>query len=74
MHNNKGASPMRTKKSYSKRDQRHPAQVVVDPICKMEISPEGAVAIRTVGAESYYFCSKWCAEKFDRQHSAPEPQ
>lgn len=39
---------------------------VVDPVCKMTIEEKDAVATSTYKGATYYFCSKPCKEKFDR--------
>ncbi len=41
-----------------------------DPICGMEVTPSTAAAVRVVAETTYYFCSRRCAEQFDRQHTA----
>ena len=43
-----------------------PAALVRDPICGMQFNPAGAVATRTVGGETYYFCAAHCVAEFDR--------
>jgi Cu+-exporting ATPase len=43
---------------------------VRDPICGMTIEPEQAYTTRAVAGETFYFCSKRCAEEFDRQHTS----
>jgi Cu+-exporting ATPase len=40
--------------------------MVKDPVCGMEIKKEEAVGISNYQGETYYFCSKNCQEKFDR--------
>ena len=37
---------------------------VIDPICKMDIDPETAVAKEEYKGNTYYFCSHVCHEKF----------
>jgi uncharacterized protein len=39
--------------------------MVQDPICKTYISKTSAVK-RTIEDEVYYFCSRQCAEKFEK--------
>ncbi len=36
----------------------------IDPVCGMTVSPESAAATIAHQGESFYFCSKGCAEKF----------
>ena len=43
--------------------------VGIDPICGMSVKRDGAVAVRTVGDEEYYFCSAGCAQAFDAGHA-----
>ena len=38
---------------------------VIDPICKMEIDPETAVAKEEYKGKTYYFCAKMCQERFN---------
>ncbi len=40
---------------------------VVDPVCRMLVSPESASAHLTFKDNNYYFCSFECAQKFARQ-------
>src|SRR6266581_8761242 len=42
---------------------------VRDPVCGMEINPAQAFATRTVGEETFYFCSERCVKQFDREHA-----
>jgi YHS domain-containing protein len=37
---------------------------VTDPVCKMKIEQEDAVATVEHGSETYHFCSQDCAEEF----------
>ncbi len=39
---------------------------VIDPICKMNIEDKDAIDTSTHGGTTYYFCSKSCKEKFDK--------
>jgi len=39
---------------------------VIDPICKMDIDPETAVAKEEYKGKTYYFCAKMCQEKFKK--------
>lgn len=43
---------------------------VRDPICGMEIEANQTFATRTLDGETFYLCSKRCAEQFDREHAA----
>ena len=40
---------------------------VVDPVCRMLVSPESAPAHLTFKGDNYYFCSFECAQKFTSQ-------
>ncbi|MEV6524497.1 heavy metal translocating P-type ATPase [Longispora sp. NPDC051575] len=40
---------------------------VTDPVCGMPVDPVGAIG-RTIGAETFYFCSPHCAAAFDADH------
>ncbi|MEO6891407.1 MAG: HAD-IC family P-type ATPase, partial [Ktedonobacteraceae bacterium] len=42
---------------------------VRDPICGMTIETERAFAQRTVGAETFSFCSERCVQQFDRERT-----
>jgi len=42
---------------------------VVDPVCKMTIDSEKAVASSDYKGQTIYFCAKGCKAKFDQ---APE--
>ncbi len=37
----------------------------IDPVCKMEVSPETSAGKSEYKGESYYFCSPYCKKKFD---------
>ncbi len=39
---------------------------IIDPVCKMTIEDEDAVGTSTHDESTYYFCSKACKEKFDK--------
>jgi P-type Cu+ transporter len=38
---------------------------VIDPVCGMRVDPASATDSRDHKGETYYFCSPWCARKFD---------
>lgn len=42
--------------------------LAVDPICGMQVAPSTAAATRERGGTTLYFCSKGCAEAFDKSH------
>jgi YHS domain-containing protein len=39
----------------------------VDPVCQMTVDKASASAVRTHASETYYFCSRACAETFESQ-------
>jgi YHS domain-containing protein len=41
-----------------------------DPVCGMRVDAARAADTRQHGATTYYFCSAWCAAKFDRDADA----
>jgi Cu+-exporting ATPase len=43
----------------------------IDPICGMTVTPETAAGKLEHNAETVYFCSKGCLEKFQKQIAAP---
>ena len=40
---------------------------VIDPVCKMKIDSETAVAISEYKGKKYYFCAKGCKIDFDKE-------
>ncbi len=40
-------------------------ETVTDPVCGMTVDPADAPATRQHRGATYYFCSVWCAERFD---------
>ncbi len=44
--------------------QESPSQLVIDPVCGMEISPADAVGTYEHGGLTYYFCNPSCLESF----------
>ncbi len=57
---------------WGKRGENQPLlsknQMLQDPVCRVYIPRESAVAA-TIGGQTYYFCSKTCAETFQKQFS-----
>lgn len=43
-------------------------RMVQDPVCRTYV-PQGTAVSATIGGQTYYFCSKVCAETFQRQLS-----
>jgi Cu+-exporting ATPase len=42
-----------------------PSSSVTDPVCGMSVDPSDAPASREHRGTTYYFCSVWCAQRFD---------
>lgn len=38
-----------------------------DPVCQMNVDEQKAEATSTYQGRTYYFCSKVCKERFDRE-------
>jgi Cu+-exporting ATPase len=38
----------------------------LDPVCKMEVNPASAEGQSEFEGQSFYFCSKECKQKFER--------
>ncbi len=45
------------------------SSTVQDPVCGMTIDLAQAFATRTLGQETFYFCSQRCVQQFDREHT-----
>ncbi|MBI4401168.1 MAG: YHS domain-containing protein [Nitrospirae bacterium] len=43
--------------------------MVQDPVCRMYVPRESAVAA-SIGGQTYYFCSRDCADTFQKQLSS----
>ena len=43
--------------------------MIQDPVCKVYITAGSAVSER-VGGQTYYFCSKECANQFQKENSS----
>jgi YHS domain-containing protein len=41
-------------------------RMVQDPVCKVFV-PKGSAITEDIGGQSYYFCSRSCAHKFQEQ-------
>ncbi len=57
---------------WGKRRENQPLlsknQMLQDPVCRVYIPRESAVAA-SIGGQTYYFCSNTCAETFQKQFS-----
>ena len=47
-----------------------PPTFEIDPVCKMRVLPETAVAKYDYNGKTYYFCAIGCKKKFDADPSA----
>ncbi len=45
----------------------HDTGAVRDPVCGMQVDPQRAAGMRTVGGSNFFLCSTNCLEKFDRE-------
>lgn len=43
-------------------------QMVQDPVCRVFV-PRGVAVMEDIGGQTYYFCSRSCAHKFQEQLS-----
>ena len=43
-------------------------QMVQDPVCRMYV-PRGSAVAESIGGQTYYFCSRGCAQTFQKQLS-----
>lgn len=43
-------------------------QMVQDPVCRVFV-PKGSAVIEEIGGQTYFFCSRSCAQRFERQLS-----
>lgn len=44
-------------------------QMVQDPVCRMYV-PKGSAVEASIGGQTYYFCSRDCAQTFQKQLSS----
>jgi YHS domain-containing protein len=45
-------------------ERRAHREVVIDPVCRMAVDPDGAAGTLTHNGRRYYFCSLECAARF----------
>ena len=45
--------------------------MVTDPVCGMEIDPQGAYAVREVGGQTVHFCSADCLVRAELPVAGP---
>jgi YHS domain-containing protein len=48
-----------------REDEQRPKIVARDPVCGMDVDPEGAPARSLYRGTSYYFCTLTCKAEFD---------
>ena len=41
------------------------ADVAIDPVCGMQVTPGSAAATTTLGGRTWHFCAESCKEAFD---------
>ena len=41
------------------------SSAVTDPVCGMRVDPSAPADTRQHRGRTYYFCSAWCARRFD---------
>jgi Uncharacterized conserved protein len=53
---------------YIENSTNMSTDTVQDPVCGMIISKADAIS-REIDGKTYYFCSKNCADEFERKHT-----
>ncbi len=48
----------------------HSPSLVTDPVCGMRVTPAKAAATREHDGATYHFCSRGCAQSFDKDADA----
>jgi YHS domain-containing protein len=46
-------------------DERRPKLMARDPVCGMDVDPEGTSARSVYRGKAYYFCTQTCKTEFD---------
>jgi P-type Cu+ transporter len=49
----------------AEQDKAEARHAVKDPVCGMSVEPASAAHRREHGGETYWFCSGYCARKFE---------
>ena len=49
---------------YQRLRGRRPEELVVDPVCYLQVDPQSAES-RRHGSEEFFFCSSHCARRFE---------
>ncbi len=59
---------LREFKSHGQPERLSPGkdQMVQDPVCRVFV-PRGVAVTEDIGGQTYYFCSRSCAHKFQEQ-------
>jgi uncharacterized protein len=65
-----GANPKRYRTAKETQfegmpDETEGTAVAIDPVCKMQVDPATAAAVRSYAGRNYFFCAARCAETFD---------
>jgi Cu+-exporting ATPase len=47
-------------------DNREVSEMALDPVCKMKVEPESAVAEAEYKGKTYYFCAPGCKVAFEK--------
>jgi YHS domain-containing protein len=48
-------------------------QMVQDPVCRVFV-PRGSATTEDIGGQTYYFCSRTCANMFEKQLAGQQPE
>ncbi|HEY6972836.1 MAG TPA: YHS domain-containing protein [Nitrospiraceae bacterium] len=48
-------------------------QMVQDPVCRVFV-PRGSATTEDIGGQTYYFCSRACANVFQKQLAGQQPE
>ena len=48
-------------------------QMVQDPFCRVFV-PRGSATAEEIGGQTYYFCSRTCANSFQKQLAGQQPE
>jgi YHS domain-containing protein len=60
------ATSSRQERKRRRAQEQEETTMTKDPVCKMEVDAKTAAATSTYRGQTYFFCSKGCKEKFDR--------
>ena len=48
-------------------------QMVQDPVCRVFV-PRGSAVMEAIGGQTYFFCSRSCAQTFQKQLAGQQPE